>query len=312
MRPIDRANAGATVTSLVPQTTWHRGHANSSDWLPIVLLPAMVIVFTPPGAARWIAMWALAFSLYCGCKWLTWRRAVNTNVPVWRQAAYLLAWPGLDAAAFLHERSDGSVDRNEWVGAIYRVIAGLALIFLFARRVYPHSAYGAGWVGMVGTVLVLHFGVFALLSCVWRGAGIAARPLMHAPTRSQSLGEFWSRRWNTAFRDLTHRFLFRPLSERFGVTVGVVGGFVFSGLVHDLVISWPASGGWGGPTVFFTIQGAGILLERSKQGRDIGLGGGRTGHLFAAVVLVLPAPLLFHRPFVERITIPFLHAMGAL
>jgi D-alanyl-lipoteichoic acid acyltransferase DltB (MBOAT superfamily) len=135
---------------------------------------------------------------------------------------------------------------------------------------------------------------------------------MNHPLRSQSLGEFWGRRWNTAFRDLTHRFLFRPLTRRFGVQAGVAGGFVFSGLVHDLVISWPAAGGWGGPTVFFAIQGGGILLERTRLGARVGLAKGTVGRLFALAALLLPSPLLFHRPFVERIVIPFMHALGAL
>ncbi len=39
---------------------------------------------------------------------------------------------------------------------------------------------------------------------------------MHSPLTAQSLSEFWGRRWNTAFRDLTHRFLFRPLTVRWG------------------------------------------------------------------------------------------------
>ncbi|MGH9409048.1 MAG: hypothetical protein ACRD1V_06305 [Vicinamibacterales bacterium] len=111
---------------------------------------------------------------------------------------------------------------------------------------------------------------------------------------------------------MTHRFLFRPLTRRVGVPAGIAGGFLFSGLVHDLVISWPPSGGWGGPTAFFAIQGGGILLERSRFGRRIGLATGTIGRLFAATAVLLPAPLLFHRPFVEIVLIPFMHALRAL
>ena len=81
--------------------------------------------------------------------------------------------------------------------------------------------YVAGWVGMVGIVLTLHFGLFHLLSCAWRSAGVEARPLMNDPLASQSVSEFWGRRWNTAFRDLAHRFLFRPLSARLGPRWGL-------------------------------------------------------------------------------------------
>jgi alginate O-acetyltransferase complex protein AlgI len=256
-------------------------------------------------------MWAIAFAIYGGCKWLTWRRTPVTGVPLWRHAAYLLAWPGLDAAAFLTE-SSAPVDRAEWLGAVRNVAAGIVLFFGIGRLVVPLSVYAAGWIGMIGLVLFLHFGLFALLSCGWRLARIDARPLINRPLASQSLAEFWGRRWNTAFRDLTHRFLFRPLTRRFGVPAGLAGGFVFSGLVHELVISWPAAGGWRGPTLFFAVQGAGILVERSRLGRASGLASGTAGRLFAFTVLSLPAPLLFHHPFVERIIVPFMRALGAL
>jgi D-alanyl-lipoteichoic acid acyltransferase DltB (MBOAT superfamily) len=135
---------------------------------------------------------------------------------------------------------------------------------------------------------------------------------MNTPIASTGLGEFWGRRWNTAFRDLTHRFLFRPLTRRFGVRGGIAAGFVFSGLVHELVISVPAGGGHGGPTLFFAAQGIGILIERSRFGREAGLARGARGWLFTMLLLVLPAPILFHAPFVQRIVIPFMRAVGAL
>jgi D-alanyl-lipoteichoic acid acyltransferase DltB (MBOAT superfamily) len=176
----------------------------------------------------------------------------------------------------------------------------------------PEFPYAIGWIGMIGMVLVLHFGVFHLLSCWWRYMGVGARPLMDRPLRSKSLSEFWGRRWNTAFRDLTHRFLFRPSTSWFGPHLGMFAGFLFSGAIHDLVISIPAQGGYGGPTLFFAIQGAGIAMERSRVGRRIGLGAGRTGRLFTMLVLVLPVGYLFHRPFVERVIVPFMRSIGAL
>jgi alginate O-acetyltransferase complex protein AlgI len=102
------------------------------------------------------------------------------------------------------------------------------------------------------------------------------------------------------------------LTRRFGVRAGIAGGFVFSGLVHELVISMPAGGGFGGPTLFFALQGIGILVERSRFGREMGLARGARGWVFAMLVLVLPAPCLFHSPFVERITVPFMHSLGAM
>jgi hypothetical protein len=98
----------------------------------------------------------------------------------------------------------------------------------------------------------------------------------------------------------------------FGPGWGILIGFLFSGVIHDLVISVPAQGGYGGPTVFFAVQGAGMVIERSAFGHRVGLGSGWSGRLFAAVVLLAPVGLLFHRPFVVGIMVPFMRALGAI
>jgi alginate O-acetyltransferase complex protein AlgI len=285
---------------------WWRG------WSPLVLTPAAVVLFAPSDWPRWVVMWSLAFAIYCGCKWLTWRRTPLARVPTWKHAAYLLAWPGLDAAAFLREQTGHPPHRAEWTRGARNLVVGLIMFFGIARLVVRWDVYTAGWIGMAGVALFLHFGLFQLLSGSWRRAGIQAPPLMNKPLMSKSLAEFWGRRWNTAFRDLTHRFLFRPLTRRLGVRAGLAGGFVFSGLVHDLVISWPAGGGYGGPTLFFSIQALGMLIERSRFGHEVGLARGIRGWFFTMLALLLPAPLLFHPRFVEGIVVPFMHSLKAL
>jgi hypothetical protein len=298
--------AASSAPSERNATKWWRG------WPPLIVIPAAVLLFAPDHWSRWLVMWLLAFTIYCGCKWLTWRRTALQDSYGWRDAAYLLAWPGLDATAFLFDDVTDPPHAGEWIRGVRNVLAGAVLFFGIARFSAPYDAHIAGWIGMTGIVLMLHFGTFDLISCMWRVLGLEARPLMNKPIVSESLGEFWGRRWNTAFRDLTHRFLFRPMTRRFGTIGGIAGGFVFSGLVHELVISVPSGGGYGGPTVFFTLQGVGILFERSKLGKAIGLARGARGWLFTMLVLVAPAAFLFHPPFVERIVVPFMRALGAL
>lgn len=255
-------------------------------------------------------MWSLAAGIFAACKGLTWV-ATPAAAPAWRHAAYLFAWPGLDAKGFLE--SGGPRPRpREWIDAAARTLTGLGLLFIAVPAARAQDPYLVGWIGMIGLILVLHFGLFHLLSCAWRRAGVQARPLMNRPLVSTSLGEFWGRRWNTAFRDLTYRFLFRPLTSRFGTRWGLLAGFFFSGLVHDLVISVPARGGYGGPTLFFAVQAMAMLVERTGAGRRFGLGAGVRGWLFTMIVLVAPVTLLFHRPFVVDIIVPFLRAIGAL
>ena len=108
-----------------------------------------------------------------------------------------------------------------------------------------------GWCGLIGIAFMLHFGLFHLLSCFWRSLGVNAPPLMNHPWAATSVSEFWGKRWNLAFRDLTHRFLFRPLTSRLGPRWGVAAVFGFSGLVHDLVISISFGRRLRPPDVFF-------------------------------------------------------------
>src|SRR5690242_9799595 len=61
-------------------------------WPPLLLLPVAVVLLAPPEWPRWAFMWALAFSIYAGCKWLTWRRTPAAAAPWWRHVGYLFAW----------------------------------------------------------------------------------------------------------------------------------------------------------------------------------------------------------------------------
>ena len=284
-------------------------------WAPLIVLPAAVLLLVPATWPRWACMWAIAIALYSGCKWLTWRTASVHGAPAWKHAGYLLAWPGLDADAFLSP--PGAVatkrpDLGEWLFALGKLALGAVILFAVTRLVPARYPYLVGWAAMIGIVMILHFGLFHLLSCGWRSVGVEAKPLMNWPLAATNVSEFWGKRWNTAFRDLTHRFLFRPLAARLGARGAILAGFAFSGLVHELVVSVPAGGGYGGPTLFFAIQGAAIFSERSKPGRKAGLGKGWTGWLFTAFVLLAPAYGLFHPPFVESVVVPFVRALGAI
>jgi Membrane bound O-acyl transferase family len=270
----------------------------------------------PPSAwPPWVVMWALAAAIFAGCKWLTWRRTPAPAAPAWRHVAYLLAWPGLDAKAFLDHRPcrpDHRPGPGEWVFAAAKLALGVVLVWGAVPLIPTHLPLLRGWVGMAGLIFLLHFGSFHLLSCGWRAGGVDAKPLMNWPVLSQSVSEFWGRRWNTAFRDLTHRFLFRPLSARLGPRAGVAAGFLVSGLVHDVVISAPAGCGYGWPSFYFAVQELGLLAERSRFGKALGLGSGSRGWTFTVVTVVGPAYGLFHSPFVVGVVLPFLDALGAV
>jgi len=253
-------------------------------------------------------MWALAFAIYTVLKLLSWLEAGGWRAAVWRSTAYLLAWPGMEARAFLWGQHDVPPPKaSEWSFAALKLGTGIALIVVACWT--TSVVWLRAWIGIVGTIFILHFGSFHLLSCFWRTIGIEAPPIMHWPIAATSLLDYWSRRWNLAFRDLMHRFFFRPLAGRWGTASALWLGFLASGVIHDLVISLPARGGYGLPTLFFLIQAAGISIERSRWGKSLGLGRGMTGWLWTAIVLFVPSSLLVHEAFRERVVLPMLDAL---
>ncbi len=282
--------------------------------LPLLILP-VVALFAASSMPRWGFMWAMALALYAGCKWLTYREARARGVASDRLTAlgYLFAWPGMDAAAFL-----GGTDRRdqpsptEWGVAALKTLLGATLLWVVVRAAMPVKPLLAGWIGMVGLMFVLHFGTFHLLSLGWRAAGLNATPVMQNPLRSSSLAEFWGRRWNTAFHALASRFTFRPLRSTVGRTSATLLVFLVSGVIHELVISIPAQGGYGLPTGYFLLQGLGLAGERSRLGRRVGLGRGWRGWLFTVIVAATPAFWLFPPSFVHNVMLPMLAFIGAV
>ncbi len=61
------------------------------------------------------------------------------------------------------------------------LLLGAALIWGIWPIIHERSPVLAGAMGMTGIVLLLHFGTFHLLSCLWRTAGIQAVPIMNRP-----------------------------------------------------------------------------------------------------------------------------------
>jgi len=277
----------------------------AAAWLPPILLLAAAVL-AAPAVPPWVWMWTLALAVFAGFKWLTWRRVAGRD----RALAYLLLWPGMDAVRFTDPAARPSPPAPaEWAAAPVKIALGAGLVWGVARWT---TGLAAGWVGMVGLVLMLHSGLFHLVSLLWRRAGVDARPLMNAPLRATSLASFWGDRWNRGFSDLAAALMLRPFHRVLGGPGALLAVFVVSGVLHDLVISLPAGAGWGLPTGYFVVQGLGALAERSPAGRRLGLGAGPTGRLLTAVAVAAPLFWLFHPPFVRRVMLPMLRAIGAL
>jgi hypothetical protein len=289
-RRVDRNPPGHVFADLVPLATM------------LAATGGFAVVFP-----RWLSAIGVALSLFYGLKLLslrdTWRTA---TVP--RLSAYLLLWPGMNSRTFL--RPDSSLTANrcptvlELAFALTKLAGGLALVVWARTHAFTAPARWVGAIGMVGLIFTFHFGIFHVLSWLWRRHGIDAPPLMRAPIAACSLAEFWGECWNTAFAALARRFLLRPLARRWNARTAGAFVFLVSGIVHELALSLPARGGWGGPTAYFLFQALGTGIEKSRVGRVIGLGSGWRGWLWTLFVTVAPIALLFHAAFLDRVVVP--------
>ncbi len=258
-------------------------------------------------------MWILSIVIFAGFKWWTWWRAVDrrARTTATRSLIYLCLWPGMDARRFLaRDKWSSSPSLQAWIWALTKTIFGAGLVWGVARL--AGNGLLAGWIGMVGFIFLLHFGLFALLALFWQRQGIDAQPLMRCPIAAESLGEFWGKRWNSGFRDIVFGLMFIHLAKRFGTATAALATFVISGLIHEIVITFPTGADYGLPTLYFALQGVALLLERSRLGSKLGLTSGWRGHGFALAVVTLPIFALFPPLFVVRVMVPFLQVIQAL
>jgi predicted DCC family thiol-disulfide oxidoreductase YuxK len=269
--------------------------------LPVLTL--LVRDWVPP----WVFMWLMVGAIFLACKWLTFSRARKqiVDVRLSRALGYFFLWSGMEAERFLGPPAFPD-KRGNIGGAIAKVGLGGVLLFGLAR--FARQPLLTGWLGMIGIILILHFGIFALLGIAWRAHGIDARPIMDSPLKSITLGEFWGRRWNGAFNQLAFEILFQPLARTAGPIISTMVAFLASGLIHELVISLPARAGYGLPAAYFLLQGCGLVIQH----RLASIRRGMAGRFFTILVVAGPAFWLFHPPFVRNVILPFMKAIGAL
>jgi alginate O-acetyltransferase complex protein AlgI len=286
--------------------------ANHSCWLgpalAIAACPALLAVWQGPA---WVFMWGLAFVIFAGFKYLTYCEALvgRPVVPRITRFIYLFCWPGMSFKEFARtpaaRREPGSAPR--WIAAAAKTSIGAGLVWFAVPTVPSDLGLLRGWVGMIGIIMMLHFGTFHLLALALQAAGFNARPNMHAPLLARSVADFWGNRWNTAFNVLAVRYGFRPLTPLIGPRAALAVVFLVSGLLHEAVISLPARGGYGLPTAYFALQAAAICGERLPSFRKRPW----LKRLFAWVVLVAPLGCLFPAVFIRNVILPMLHAIGA-
>src|SRR5687767_11605398 len=96
-----------------------------------------------PAVPAWGVMWIIAVGMFLAAKVAT---VVDARGAGRRATAYVLAWPGMNARAFLGP-ADATVPPavDEWLVAAGRATLGVALVWMAAPLAFRFSPLLAGW-----------------------------------------------------------------------------------------------------------------------------------------------------------------------
>jgi D-alanyl-lipoteichoic acid acyltransferase DltB (MBOAT superfamily) len=134
--------------------------------------------------------------------------------------------------------------------------------------------------------------------------GVDVRELFRAPYRAQSLKEFWGKRWNIAFSEMTGLIAYRPLKQVISANTAMLASFLLSGLLHEIAISLPVRAGYGLPFLYFVIHGMLMYAESHSAMIQRITTHSFWSHVWVIGWLVVPMPLLFHAQFIAQVLKP--------
>ena len=215
--------------------------------------------------------------------------------------AYL--WPGVDPKPFAYRESPDPKAARWFVFGFPTMCLGIALLVISTLLGKGGSEALRGLTTVACLLTIIHLGYSDILSSGMRLLGFPVNRLFHFPLASRSLNDFWTHRWNRPFVEM-NRLIFQPLLRPLlGRKETVLALFLLSGLLHELALSYPVGAGYGGPLLYFVLQGAGMLMERRLRLR---------GRLWTWAVVFLPMPLLFHSALREALIAPIYQYLGGL
>lgn len=231
----------------------------------------------------------------------------NEQLNFLQWCVFCYGWFGMNPAPFKAFPAKAFPDAGAYIlKGTSRILLGLAVITLvrtvFNTVSFHYSEHIASLFYLISLSLILHFGILNISTGALRFSGVNVSALFKAPIRSKSLQEFWSKRWNLAFVELTTLAVLRPVKKRFGDKVAFWASYIFSGLLHELAISLPVKSGYGKPFLFFIIQAILIIGVERHLLKPY------TGALFRFFWLIaclfLPIFILFHEQFILQVVLP--------
>jgi Membrane bound O-acyl transferase family len=221
---------------------------------------------------------------------------------------FCCAWFGMNPSVF-KKFPNKALPKSVYycVFGLSRIIVGVILIniaYNFLNNTSSSFYYLQYTAYLIGVSFILHFGILNINTGLLRMVGVNVFPLFNNPIKSKSLQEFWSKRWNMAFVELTTIAVMRPAKKVFSQRLAIVISYIFSGLLHELAISLPVNKGFGKPFLYFILQALIILFIEPKVIFKIKTKAAKLLWLLACVFT--PIFILFHIKFREQIILPLI------
>jgi hypothetical protein len=288
--------------------------AISLSW-SLLLLVTVFIERTTIAQPAGFRMLAIIFLMLLGMKIIVtveYYKNKTSKLSLIQWLAFSLGWFGMRPNLFeeLGKRKL-SGGKELVISGIYRLLTGIAFILLAKWMAVTFIGYEYKILvtifSLVGISLILHFGLLNISAGMWRFSGADTRTLFKAPLLATSLTEFWGKRWNLAFSEMTAIALYKPLKVYFGITTATIIAFLFSGLLHELAISVPVETGYGLPMLYFFIHGILLLIEKVLAQKGLPIGKNKwVGRAWVMFWLALPMPILFHKAFIKGVVWPLI------
>ena len=229
----------------------------------------------------------------------------------WRRLLAFFIWIGVQPRPFLPSYSPpGTEPRPTWRGCLLNLLTGAVLLWGVAFLYPPETPLLVrAWTGLVGVAFLRLFAGFDAWVLIYRLLGVPVEKVWVNPVAATSLRDFWGKRWNRISSGMMRDLIFMPLSRWIGVVGATIVVFLYSGVLHEFV-SVLARSGYGGPTLYFVIQGAGFLCEGTRFGQRFLVGSRLAGRCWTALVVIGPVALVVPPSFLYGVIAPLLREAG--
>lgn len=239
--------------------------ARTSAWV-IAVVTVLVSTFATLDQSPLIRMLIIVFLQLLSMKIVVVTESFSgeNRLKVFQWMAFSLGWFGMRPILFEKLPSSSLPLIPLVLKGVSRIVIGLFLLYLSTIiEPYPEAEmfFFPQLLLLIGLSLILHFGILNLSTAGWRSAGVGVSELFRSPYKSKSLKEFWGRRWNIAFSEMTALIAYRPLKDKISPNKAMIASFLLSGLLHEIAISFPVNSGYGLPLLYFTIHAFLMYIE---------------------------------------------------